>query len=137
MMLRKEQRKKKGRKNQMSKNEKLITLNAVIESATITTERGFMLDAWIHLKLENGFNQGFGGYALYLDKTSKHHSIMSPGGHFIFRVMEIAGVENWDKLKGQAIRIRKENGLGSTIDSIGHIIKDDWFCPREDFRDIS
>lgn len=104
--------------------------NAVIESATITTgERGF-LDAWLQLDY-GGSGQGFGGYVLYLPKSFSHHKLESVAGHFIYRVMEIAGVTKWEDLKGKTIRVR---GTYSGIQAIGHIVKDDWFCPSEDFE---
>lgn len=106
--------------------------NAVIESTRLSfSDRGF-LDMWLMLDY-GGSGQGFGGYTLYLPKSWNHHSLESPAGHFIFRVMEIAGVEDWDRLKGRTIRVRIENGL---IAAIGHIVKDDWFCPREDFEPL-
>ncbi len=103
--------------------------NAVIESATLSFEdRGF-LDCSLTLDY-GGSGQGFGGYALYLPKSWKHHDLKSLAGHFIFRVMEVAGVVNWDQLKGRTIRVKAEH---SKIHAIGHIVKDDWFCPAEDF----
>lgn len=106
--------------------------NAIIESSIITTkERGF-LDAWIYVKYQGG-GQGFGGYALYLPKSYSHHSIESVAGHFIFRSMEIAGVDEWDKMTGKAIRVK---GSCSHISAIGHIINDDWFCPTTDFEEL-
>lgn len=104
--------------------------NAVIESATITTgERGF-LDCWLMLDY-GGTGQGFGGYVLYLPKSWKHHEMKSPAGHFIFRAMEIAGVDSWDKLKGKTIRVKADM---NKVHAIGHIVKDDWFCPADDFK---
>jgi len=47
------------------------------------------------------------------------------------RILEIAGAESWDELKGKTIRVRKTDEWGSII-SIGHIIKDDWFNPEEE-----
>ena len=105
------------------------TKNAIIESASLSTgERGF-LDCWLTLDY-GGSGQGFGGYVLYLPKSYSHHELKSVAGHFIFRVLEIAGVESWDKLKGRTIRVKCEH---SKVHAIGHIVRDDWFNPSEDF----
>lgn len=106
--------------------------NAMIEDVSLTSDGHGLLTAYLHLTF-GGYNQGFGGYALYLPKSFKHHN-KSAGyaGHFIWRVMEIAGVSSWDKLKGKTIRV--ESNM-SKIHRIGHIIKDDWFCPEEDFKE--
>lgn len=104
--------------------------NAVIESAVITSDDHGLLSAWLMLDY-GGTGQGFGGYSLYLPKSFKHHKLGSVAGHFIWRVMEVAGVSTWDQLPGKTIRVRAEH-LGR-IEAIGHIVKDDWFCPEEDF----
>lgn len=49
--------------------------------------------------------------------------------------MQIAGVEEWEKLPGRTIRT-KGGGLGTTLSAIGHIVKEDWFDPRQEFNDI-
>ncbi len=106
--------------------------NAVIESASISFEdRGF-LDCSITLDY-GGSGQGFGGYTLYLPKSWKHHKLESPAGHFIFRVMEVAGVQRWDQLVGRTLRVRAEH---SKVHAIGHIVKNDWFCPADDFAEL-
>lgn len=106
--------------------------NAIITSATITSADHGVLSAWLHLDY-GGSGQGFGGFTLYLPKDFKHHAPAGPNyaGHFIWRVMEVAGVEKWDQLAGKTIRVR---GTHSGIEAIGHIVKDDWFNPGEDFR---
>ena len=113
----------------MTEPEDLEVRNAVITSAEIRNDDHGLLTAWLHLEYDSG-GQGFGGLALYLPKSYTHHSIESYAGHWIWRVMEIAEVSKWSELKGKTIRVRHNM---STIWEIGHIIKEDWFCPSIDF----
>ncbi len=105
--------------------------NAIIKSARITDDDHGLLTVWLDLDY-GGSGQGFGGYTLYLPKSFKHHNPQGPNyaGHFIWRVMEIAGVSDWSQLPGKTIRARKEH---VRVHAIGHIVKDDWFCPSEEF----
>lgn len=104
--------------------------NATIESATLDIGERGLLTAYLTLDY-GGSGQVFGGYALYLPKSFKNHKLDSVAGHFIFRVMQIAGVDTWGQLKGKNIRVKATH---SKVDAIGHIIKDDWFNPSEDFK---
>ena len=106
------------------------TNNAIITHAVITCEDHGLLSAWLTLDY-GGSGQGFGGYALYLPKSFAHHTLLSSAGHFIYRVMEIAEVTEWNKLIGKTIRVKAEE---HKVQAIGHIIKDDWFDPSEDFH---
>ena len=105
--------------------------NAIIRSATITNDDHGVLSAWLMLDY-GGSGQGFGGYSLYLPKSFTHHKMSSPAGHFIWRCMEVADVTAWEKLPGKTIRVRATRG---GIEAIGHIVKDDWFCPDEDLKE--
>lgn len=105
--------------------------NAIIESAEINCEGGF-LTVWITFDY-GGVCQAFGGHRLYMPKGFDHHRLNSVAGHFIYRVMEVAGVSNWKYLKGKTVRV---NANHCNVKSIGHIVKDDWFCPSIDFEKI-
>lgn len=105
--------------------------NAVIESVKLTSDDHGCLSAWLLLDY-GGSGQGFGGYALYLPKSYTHHKLQSVAGHFIWRCMEVAGVTEWSKLPGKTVRVRGDRG---GIEAIGHIVKEDWFCPKEDFKE--
>ena len=106
--------------------------NAIIEKATITSDDHGILSAWLYLDY-GGYGQGFGGWSLYLPKSFNHHKLESVAGHFLFRCMEIAGVTNWNELQGKTIRAKADH---CKIESIGHIVKDDWFNPSEDFKQL-
>lgn len=104
--------------------------NAIIESAILTIEDHGCLSACITLDY-GGSVQGFGGYALYLPKSWKHHEKNSSyAGHFIYRILEIAGAGEWKQLQGKTVRVRASH---DKVHAIGHIIKNDWFDPSVDF----
>ena len=105
--------------------------NAVITRATISNDDHGCLSGWLHLDY-GGSGQGFGGWALYLPASFKHHELKSIAGHFIYRVMEIAGVSKWDELIGKTVRVDSDH---SKVKRIGHIINDDWFDPSSDFEE--
>lgn len=107
--------------------------NAIIEDAILDIGDRGLLTGWIYLDY-GGSSQGFGGMGLYLPKSFTHHK--DPGnfaGCWIFRVLQIAGVDRWDKLKGRTIRAKCGH---SQIHAIGHIVKDDWFNPSKEFDEI-
>jgi hypothetical protein len=105
--------------------------NAIIESARISADEHGLLDCWLMLDY-GGVCQGFGGWALYLPKDFTHHDPSGPNyaGHFIWRVMEVAGVKEWSQLNGKTIRVKCAS---DKIYAIGHIVKNDWFEPDADF----
>ncbi len=113
--------------------------NALIESADISFERGFILDCNLVLSF-GGSGQSFGGWSLGGDPfqettLSKHHEQSNLAAEFIGAVMAIAGVEKFSALKGKIIRVRKVDEWSKII-AIGHPIKDLWFDPKERFAGL-
>lgn len=106
--------------------------NAIIQSAVIDMSDRDLLTAWLHLDF-GGSGQGFGGHALYLPKSYKNHGGPNYAGHFIYRCLQIAGVNDWARMPGKSIRARSEGGL---IRAVGHIVKDDWFEVAAEFEKL-
>lgn len=116
----------------METNERIEVDNAIIESTSITIADHGCLSVWLTLNYGEFGVQGFGGYSLYLPKSFKHSTNQKNyAGHFIYRILEIAGVEEWNGLVGKTIRVKHSR---SAIYEIGHIVKNDWFNPKIDFE---
>lgn len=95
--------------------------NARIRSTMLWIEDHGIMTFFLNLEW-SGAGQGFVGYAL----DSKAGEI----GHVksiicLRRILETVGVEKWEDLKGQLIRIKKDDEWGQ-IKAIGHIIDDKW-----------
>ncbi len=111
---------------------KIKVRNATIDSACFDTERG--LTAYVYLDYGNSGHQGFGGYLLYAPQDwAAYEGQANYAGHFIWRVLEVAGVSDWSKLAGKTVRVRAEH---SKVHAIGHITKDNWFNPSEEFAKL-
>ena len=109
-------------------------VNAIIDSATLRFEydnRFLCLSLYLETqsrmrkfgginlgnRFQKEFNRNAGDYAFW----------------WIKRVFDIAGVESFDELKGKPLRIEIDDN--DSISAIGHIINDDWFCPKKDFKE--
>ena len=100
--------------------------NAIIEkphSTLMTT--GFFRRGCIWTMVAGGF----GGYVLYLAKTYAHHRLLSTCGHFVFRCLKSLAPK-MGRPKGKTIRGEADH---SGVRRIGHIVREDWFCPADDF----
>jgi hypothetical protein len=111
------------------------TRNAVITNAFIEIDEFETLSAGITLDYGDS-GQVFGSNGLYAPK--KGVGGRNYAGHFMYRILEIAGVCQWDQLKGKTVRAICDN---EHVEAIGHIIKNVWFSMREEFaqseRDVS
>lgn len=108
-------------------------LNAEIRDATLSNEDHNSLIATLGLRREGGTHQGFGGHILHPNPDDDDYTLGAGyAGHFIWRVLSIAGVHEWSGLRGRPIRVLEFEGL---LVAIGHYLDDDWFCPRIDFAE--
>jgi hypothetical protein len=103
--------------------------NAQITSTMLGYEDHGILTCFVTVE-GDGWGCGFGGYALDLwDESKKARLGTAYGCQFIIETMKAVGVDSWEKLKGQHVRVESE-GWGGTIKRIGHITKDKWFDPK-------
>lgn len=106
--------------------------NAVIKTASFDTECG--LTAWLHLDYGGGVGQAFGGYQLYSARGWENREGANVCGHFIARVLEIAGVTDWADLPGRVIRAECSD---VKIEGIGHAINNEWFFPKVELENYN
>lgn len=77
----------------------------------------------------------WGGYAIDgYDKETKSRTFSLKGLEAISKILEVVGVDKWEDLKGQFIRI-EDNGLGSAVGKIGNLMEEKWFDIREFFKE--
>ena len=83
-----------------------------------------------------GAGCGIGGYAIdQYDRDTEGRVFSAKGLEAISKILETVGVDTWENLKGQYIRV-KDNGLGSTVDEIGNFMEEKWFNIREFFENV-
>ena len=103
--------------------------NAIIRKTNISSADYGMLIGSLTLEYGGGSIQDFGAYTLY---NPHYPDDKNFGGFFIWRCMQIAGVDDWCIMKGRPLRVRiGNNGL---IEAIGNFIEDKWFCPTEEYE---
>lgn len=110
-------------------------VNAKITSTNLGFEDHAIFTFWLSLDYGNG-GQGFGGYALdeWVKEKKKRIDSRGIGLELIRAILETVGVEKWEDIKGQYIRVKRESIWNGKIISIGHLIEDKWFEPKEWFK---
>lgn len=107
-------------------NAKVYIDNAIIEKAEITNDIRGCLTA--NITFDYGGLVQTEGFCIY------QPALQTPApdfaGHFIWRMLDIAGVDCWEDVRFSPVRVKKVDGQ---IEAIGHIIKNDWFNPQEEF----
>ena len=105
--------------------------NAMITNVRVTNEEYGALTIWVTLDYGDS-KQNFGGWSLYNGKNFQNKG--NYAGHFLWRLLEIAGVKNLNEVEGKTVRARVIDG---DMHAIGHILKDDWFYPTEAFEKLT
>ena len=102
--------------------------NAVIVDARIYFDRG-MLTAWLDLDYGSSV-QGFGGFALWTPSAMRAVKPTAHAGQFLARCIQVADAESWGRIVGRTVRASCSH---ERVEAIGHIVKEDWFNPQNDF----
>lgn len=109
--------------------------NAKVTSTMLGVEDHGILSFWIYLDF-GGSGQGFGGWALDGKPAVRFSGERQPSatcGAIIAAILKAVGVDTWEALPGQIVRVR---GTHSQITAIGHALKDQWCEPAEVFRKL-
>lgn len=113
--------------------EKPTVRNAIIESANLIMYHG-VLCGCIYLDYGKASGQGFGCDTVIFTPYSAERREVPFAGHFIYRVLKIAGVDNWNDLVGRPVRVRATR---SDVMAIGHILNDEWFDMDAEFKEMA
>ena len=99
--------------------------NATIKGVRLFVEDHGIMTSFIELDY-GGTCQGFGGWCL--GKPGKPDMALA---EWIYGIMQAVGVDSWEDLPGKSCRVEREDEFNSPVDRIGHFLKDEWFSPRE------
>lgn len=110
--------------------------NARITKNMLGREDHGIMTFMIYVDIAGGSFCGIGGFALDgYDRETKSRVYTAKGLEAISKILEVVGVDEWEKLNGKYIRI-KDNGWGKTIDEIGNLMENKWFNIREFFSKV-
>ena len=115
-------------------NEKPEIVNAKITDTMLGMEHG-CLTAFLTLESDK-LTVCSGGYVLdHWDRKPGEYSSLDGFGAII-ELMETVGVEQWEDLKGQYVRIMFDTtNCGEEVLKIGNLILDKWFSWKEYFAE--
>lgn len=107
--------------------------NALITGTMLGVEDHGIMTFFVYLEWDGG-GVGFGGYALdEYDQELKKRVGVGYSMDLLKQIMEVVGVETWEKLKGKHVRVDSE-GWGGKALGIGNLLKDKWIYPEEFFK---
>ena len=101
------------------------TLNAQIEKTLISLTGG-VLTIHLVLKIQDKGGVSIGCFGIDTHDNTKDINVdLAHCTSVIMRILEVVGVNSWENLKGQYIRI-KNCCLGDRVTAIGNLMKDEW-----------
>ena len=107
--------------------------NAIIKSTTLGREDHGIMTFFITIQGEKGTCVAIGGYALdEYNPNTDTRVFKSESMEIISKILEVVGVDSWEKLPGKYIRF-EDSGWGSIVTKIGNIIDDKWIDIKEFF----
>jgi len=110
--------------------------NAVIESTMLGVEDRGIFSFSLTLNY-GGSGQGAGGYVLDKPIKDKNGTFIkreatSLAGKLIMKILDVVGVEKWEDLKGQHIKVRAS---WDSVYAIGNFLEDKWLDFEEFFKE--
>lgn len=112
-------------------NKKSEIVNAKITDTMLGMEHG-CLTAFLTLESDK-LTVCSGGYVLdHWDRKPGEYSSLDGYGAII-ELMKTVGVEQWEDLKGQYVRVMSDGGQ---VLKIGNLIQDKWFSWKEYFAEV-
>lgn len=102
-----------------------------IKAVHIYTHRRLYVTAELELNLK-GVKYTFGGHDVFLSGMHGGESADAPYlGRFLFRCMQICGVDNWDELKSSKVLVEIQHGK---VLAIADVAGNNWFNPAKEFE---
>jgi hypothetical protein len=102
-----------------------------IKAVHIYVHERLYVTAELELNLK-GVNHSFGGHEIFVSGINGGDSCDAPYlGRFLFRCMQICGVDSWDQLKSHKVMVQLVSGK---VVAIGNIAGDKWFNPQAEFE---
>jgi len=102
-----------------------------IKAVHIYTHRRLYVTAELELNLK-GVKYIFGGHDAFLSGMNGGESADPPYlGRFLFRCMQICGVNNWDELKSSKVLVEILHGK---VVAIADVAGNNWFNPTKEFE---
>jgi hypothetical protein len=101
------------------------TKNAKITSTMLGLEGHGIMTFFLYLDYE-GSVQGAGGYSLISSDIHKDKNAF--GIAIIKEILKVVGVDKWEDLKGEYVRVKASS---NEVSAIGHILENKWLNFKE------